>query len=216
MTNEKQKSIYGIFSNKKTDEKLAFYPCPKNANTSAKLFFLKHLGIENRFIFLGDKLPLYKQTEKNLNGKINLVNFLPTKQKFLKLDVDVKCCIIRNPLDRFISSYKNRILYHKDVKFKNYSIDMILDKLENGLFENKHFLPQNFFLGDDLNYYNFYANVNNIKVFENKVNEFFRKKIKFTKIQIGGNHLKINISTVQEKRIKKIYEIDYDLLLNQI
>ena len=64
MINEEHKSTYGVFINKRTEEKLAFYPCPKNANTSAKLFFLCHLGIENKFIFIGDKVPLYKQTEK--------------------------------------------------------------------------------------------------------------------------------------------------------
>ena len=216
MITENQKSTHAIFTNKHNEKKLAYYPCPKNANTSAKLFFVKHLGVENKFKFIGDKIPSFKQTKKDLNGKKNLVNFLPNYQPFFKIYIDIKCCFIRNPFERFVSTYRNRIIYHNDVQFRKHSIDMVLDKLENELFENKHFLPQNFFLGDDLNYYNFYANVNNIKVFENKVNEFFRKKIKFTKIQIGGNHLKINISTVQEKRIKKIYEIDYDLLLNQI
>ena len=151
MINKKRKSIYGIFINKRTKKKLAFYPCPKNANTSAKLFFLRHLGIENEFIFIGDNIPLYQQKENNFNGKKIIVKFLPSKQPFLKVDVDIKCCITRNPIDRFISSYKNRILFHRDVGFNDHSVDMILDKLQVGLFENKHFLPQSFFLGTPAN-----------------------------------------------------------------
>ena len=71
--------------------------------------------------------------------------------------MDIKCCITRNPIDRFISSYNNRILFHRDVGFNDHSVDMILDKLQVGLFENKHFLPQSFFLGEDLDYYSFYG-----------------------------------------------------------
>ena len=99
-----------------------------------------------------------------IDGKNNLIHFLPTKQKFIKINADIKCCLIRNPIERFISSYKNRILYHKDTKFYNHSIDMILDKLEAGFFENLHFLPQNFFLGDNLNYFQIYADIKNIQL----------------------------------------------------
>ena len=31
-------------------------------------------------------------------------------------------------------------------------------KLESNLFENKHFLPQSYFLGDHLDYFSFYSN----------------------------------------------------------
>ncbi len=211
MINEKHKSIYGIFTNKRTKKKLAFYPCPKNANTSAKLFFLKHLGIENEFIFIGDTIPSYKQTNNDLKGKKNLINFLPLQQPFTKMNIDIKCCLIRNPVDRFVSSYKNRILFHKDKGYKNHSINMILDKLEAGLFENKHFLPQSFFLGDDLNYFTFYANVKNIKFFKDKINDFFGRRIEFPKLQTGGKEFDVNLNNSQLNRISKIYAKDFEL-----
>ena len=62
-------SIYGIFTNH-NDEKLAYYPCPKNANSSAKLFFAKHLKIEDKFLFLGDEKPRYLQ-DKSVYFKEN-------------------------------------------------------------------------------------------------------------------------------------------------
>ena len=213
-SNDKRKrnSIYGIFINKRTNKKLAYYPCPKNANTSAKLFFLKHLGIENEFVFIGDDIPNYMQKEIDFNKKKNLVNFLPCKQPFSKVDVDLKCCIIRNPIDRFISSYKNRILFHKDINFIDHSIDMVLDKLESNLFENKHFLLQSFSLGNNISYYSFYADVKNIKPFEEAINEFFEKKVSFPKLQTGGNEFQINLNSSQINRIRKIYAKDFELI----
>lgn len=216
MIAENQKSTCAIFTNKHNEKKLAYYPCPKNANTSAKLFFVKHLGVENKFKFIGDKIPSFKQTKKDLDGKNNLVNFLPNYQPFFKIYIDIKCCFIRNPFERFVSTYRNRIIYHNDVQFRKHSIDMVLDKLENELFENKHFLPQNFFLGDNLEYYTFYTDVNNTKIFEDKVNEFFGKKIKFPKLQTGGKEIKIKLNNAQLDRISKIYAKDFKLYCTKL
>ena len=42
---------YLILTNKLTKKKLVYYPVAKNANSSAKLFLIKHLGIENKLIW---------------------------------------------------------------------------------------------------------------------------------------------------------------------
>ena len=144
--------------------------------------------------------------------KKNLVSFLPSYTPFKKIDVDEKCCLIRDPVNRFISCYNNRILYHKDLAFYNYSIDQVIEKLENNLFENKHFLPQSFWLGNNINYFTIVANVSDIKTFETKVNNFFENKILFPHIQTGKSELKICLNKEQVKKIKKIYSTDYDLI----
>ena len=122
-----------------------------------------------------------------------------------------KCCIIRNPIKRFVSAYKNRILYHKDKAFRNFSIEIILEKLLEKNFENKHFLPQYYFLGNELKYYSFYSDVSKIEFFEQKVNEFFEKKIKFPKIQVGGNNIEISLTKKQILLIEEIYSMDFEL-----
>ena len=53
-------SSYLIFTNQKTKKRLVFYPVPKNANTSTKLFFAKHLGIDKDYVFLSDDKPEYQ------------------------------------------------------------------------------------------------------------------------------------------------------------
>ena len=212
-SNNNNNNIYGVFENKKTKKKLVYYPCPKNANSSAKLFFTKHLGIDNKFVFLSDNKPENQLSMSDFGDKFNLVGFLPAKQKFTLMPKEyLKCCITRDPIDRFISAYKNRILFHKDEDFNNHSIDQILTKLENNKFENKHFLPQTFFLGNNLNYYDFYADISNISKFEKNVNIFFDKKINFPKIQTGGYEFDFKLNNNEIKRIKTIYNSDYNFL----
>ncbi len=212
----KKKFTYAIFQNKKTKKKLVYYPVAKNANSSAKLFFLKHLKIDKNYYFLGDKVPEYKINQddkyKNLDKNYNLVNFLPSYTPFEKIDVDEKCCIIRDPINRFLSAYKNRILYHKDVAFQNLDIDEIIEKLENNLFDNRHFLPQSYWLGDDLKYFTIVSDISNMEAFINGVNNFFQNKIEFPRIQTGGVGENIDLTNSQITKLKKIYSLDYDLI----
>jgi len=205
-------SKYAVFTNKYNNKKLIYYPCPKNANTSAKMFFAKHLNIEKNFLFLGDETPQIEQTLEQYRGKQNIIGIIPSKLPFQKINVDIKCCIVRDPIKRFVSAYKNRILYHRDIQFKDHSIDMILEKLENNNFENKHFLPQVYFLGEDLNYYTFWSTTEKVSYFAEQVNDFFSRKIIFPKIQTGGSDIKIKLTNSQISKIEKIYVKDYKLI----
>lgn len=210
------KSTYAIFNNSK-NKSLVFYQCPKNANSSAKLFFAKHIGVDQKLFFIEDKIPRHcvkehKALESQHKDKINLINFFPNYQKFGKVNCDIKCCITRNPLKRFVSSYKNRILFHKDKSFFNLSINEILEKLEDGLFENRHFLTQTFFLGNDLDYYDFAIDISNAKLFEAKINNFFGKEVLFPHIQTGGKEFEVELNIDQINKVKQIYSEDYELL----
>ena len=62
-------STYAVFTNKTTKKKLIYYPCPKNANTSTKMFFAKHLNINNHYLFLGDQIPQADQIDEDYEGK---------------------------------------------------------------------------------------------------------------------------------------------------
>ena len=211
-----KKISYAIFQNRNTGRKLVYYPVAKNANSSAKLFFLKHLKIDKNYYFLSDKVPEYKINEdskyKNLDKKYNLVNFLPSYTPFEKIDVDEKCCIIRDPIKRFVSAYKNRVLFHKDFGFRNLNINEIIEKLENNSFDNRHFLPQSYWLGSDLRYFTIVSNISNMKIFINGVNNFFQNKVEFPRIQKGGTDENIELTNSQITKLKKIYSSDYDLI----
>ena len=207
---------YAIFQNKNTGKKLVYYPVAKNANSSAKLFFLKHLKIDKNYYFISDKVPEYKINEEprynNLDKKYNLVNFLPSYTPFSKIDVDEKCCIVRDPLKRFMSAYKNRILFHKDAGFRDLNINEIIEKMEINSFDNRHFLPQSYWLGNNLKYFTIVSNISNMEAFINGVNNFFDNKVEFPRIQTGGNEKNINLTGNQISKLKKIYSSDYDLI----
>ena len=211
-----KKITYAIFQNRNTGRKLVYYPVAKNANSSAKLFFLKHLKMGKNYYFLSDKVPEYKVNEdlkyKNLDKKYNLVNFLPSYTPFEKIEVNEKCCIIRNPIKRFISAYKNRVLFHKDFGFRNLNINEIIEKLENNSFDNRHFLPQSYWLGSDLRYFTIVSNISNMETFINGVNNFFQNKVEFPRIQTGGADENITLAHSQIIKLKKIYSSDYALI----
>lgn len=217
MTSNKNNSLYGIFTNKITSKKLVFYPCPKNANSSAKLFFAKHIGIDNKFLFLSDKIPEYKLSNNDFLEKTNLTNFLPVKQPFSKMPDDfLKCCIVRDPIKRFVSAYKNRVLYHKDEAFKNHSVDEVIKKLKVDKFENLHFLPQSFFLGNDLKYFDYCYDVSEIKEFERDINFFFKKEVSFPKIQTGGSQINLELDKDQVESLKEIYFKDFIMIKSKM
>lgn len=132
------RSYYARFTNR-IGRNLVFYLCPKNANTSIKSLFVSHLNLGSQFIFLGDHTPKYMLKAEDFHNKNNLVDFMPAKQPFAPLAsdiVDIKACIIRDPLERFISAYSNRILWHKDQVI---SIDQMLEELLASKCSNDHF-----------------------------------------------------------------------------
>ena len=68
---------------------------------------------------------------------------------------------------------KIEFCFTKMKHFINLTIDEIIEKLESGLFDNEHFLPQSFFLGNNLDYFNIIGEVENLSLFEKKINNFF-------------------------------------------
>lgn len=120
--------------------------------------------------------------------------------------------VLRDPLKRFISSYKNRVLFHKDRHFGNLKVDEVLSILEEGYFANTHFLPQSYFLGKNPKNFDLIKDEKNLGEIEDGINKFFGQKKKIPKLQTGGIKFELELNSKQIKRIKKIYSEDYELL----
>jgi len=205
-------SYYGIFFNSK-GESLIYFPVPKNANTSIKLFLLDHFVLKNDFNIYFDKNH-HDYTDDENKIIRNFYDFIPLKQRYAPIPKNqslIRLALIRDPIERFISSYKNRILFHKDKYFKGLSIDEILNILEEGYFANTHFLPQSYFLGQNPKNFDLIEDVKNLKKIEKKVNDFFGLKKVIPRFQTGGNDIKIELTKQQIDRIKKIYSVDFKL-----
>ena len=206
-----------VFKNKNL-ETLFFYPVPKNANTTAKALFASIIGVEDKFAYR-ENIPKHKRPSEThlmkLGAKPSITGFFMNYEKFAKVNVDFKICIIRNPLERFISAYENRVLFHKDRGFFELSIDQVLDELILGNFENKHFLPQCYFLGEDIHYFTHVYKINEIHLFYDTLLNYFnvKNKIIIPHLQTGRS-TKITLTKAQMDKVKNIYIKDYILLDN--
>jgi len=211
--NDGNTSYYGLFLNT-NHEKLIYFPVPKNANTSLKLFLLDHLGLLENFNINFNK----KQSDldsKEMEIVRNYFDFMPLKQRYSPIPKNqglIRMAVIRDPLKRFISSYKNRILFHKDHHFGNLKVDEVLEILEEGHFANSHFLPQSYFLGKNPKNFDLIKDVKNIGEIEDGINKFFGQKKKIPKLQTGGNEFELELNNRQIKRIKKKKREDKEFL----
>lgn len=201
-------STYPVFTNKK-GRTLVFYPVPKNANTSAKYFLVKHLGKVDEY---RKPFDLNNQFEIHIDNlsKPKVTDLLPSKQKFDTCKADEKAVILREPIDRFKSAYANKVVF-KNKSYKNHSVEQVIEKLEQGKFEDKHFLPQTYFIGEDLNYFTIIATTQDLKPFEDGLNKFFDKTIQFPKVRSGSSQIEVEITSSQKDRLYNIYKKDLEL-----
>ena len=214
-------SAYRVF--KKNDgSNLVFYPVPKNANSSFKKLFVELLEIDEKFIFLDDEVPMIKkhQYDKNIDNKNWLWSFLPPKPKFVELPDTlnaIKLAIVRDPIDRFLSAYNNRILWHQDNDFQNLSIKGVISNLKKKNFKNLHFLPQTFFLGNNPNYFTKISIMPSIKGITDEICNFFEKKISLKQIQTNHGSNPVLREELEDyiDDLKIIYKEDYEFI-NQL
>ena len=211
-------SAYRIFQ-KNDGSNLVFYPVPKNANSSFKKLFVELLEIDKEFIFLDDKVPMIKkhQYDKNMDNKNWLWSFLPPKPKFVELPDTlnaIKLAIVRDPIDRFLSAYNNRILWHQDNDFQNLSIKGVISNLKQKNFKNLHFLPQTFFLGKNPDYFTKISIMPSIDGITDEICNFFEKKISLKQIQTNHGLNPLSKAELEDHidDLKMIYEEDYKFI----
>ena len=211
-------SAYRIFQ-KKDGTNLVFYPVPKNANSSFKKLFVELLEIDEKFIFLDDEVPMVKKDQyyKNRDSKNWLWSFLPPKPKFIELPDSlniIKLAVVRDPVDRFLSAYNNRILWHQDNDFQNLSIKGVISNLKQKNFSNLHFLPQTFFLGNNPDYFTKISIMPFIDGITNEICNFFEKKISLKQIQTNHGLNPVSKEKLEDyiDDLKMIYKEDYKFI----
>lgn len=210
-----RKPTYGVFTNNKTQKKLVYYPCPKNANTSIKMFLVKHLKIENKFEYRDD-VPRYLRKPDRHYILPSISSFLTNYVKFHKIKAHYKMCVIRDPIERFISAYENRILFHKDSNFLNMSVNEIIEEMSNKNFKNRHFIPQNYFLGNNLKYYTHIYTLQTLNLLKYEINKFFNSEIDFPHLQKNKKDKTTVLTKYQISKLMDIYAEDYNILHNYI
>jgi hypothetical protein len=177
------------------------------------------MGIHDRFEFFDDDAPMVDNRlyAKKDSDKDWLWNFLPPKPKFAFLDpaqISYRIAVARDPVERFFSAYKNRILWHNDEAFGGLTSNQVVDELEQGNFENKHFLPQSYFLGASPAYFTHLSLMPDLSNVLDGVAEFFGQRIEMPRLQTRHGEADNSIDKDDRliERIRAVYSSDYEFI----
>lgn len=198
--------------------KITYWPVPKNACTSLKYAFYK-LRIGEDFI------PL-KFKQKYLYHIHSVFPSRPFK-KTQSHATWMKLAVVRNPLDRIVSAYCNRILYHNDLRrhegelhsrglalqpdFANFIANLEQYRAISKIIKD-HTDPQVVFLGEDASYFNLILNVKQL----NQLTEILEiAEFNLPRKQDGGGEYKTevmaNLNNHSKQKIMDFYQKDYQV-----
>ena len=180
----------GIYKNKD----FAFYISPKTGGTTIRSWLVfsetDTLEIENN----GNGY-----VTQNGIGQQLITNMGYWYKGFKEVNSSYKVCVKRDPISRFLSCYTDKVLREGIIKV---SIDELLnnwdclktgreDPLKPGSYylEN-HFLPQTYYLGSNIDYYDYVFDVSEVGT---KVKKFLEEKLDLLKV-LFMNQVLFNIS----------------------
>jgi len=174
-------------------ETLAYYPTPKVGCTTVKTIVMHLLG-DSRYPNKDTLWPHDVYRHPRFDKKI-----------------DIRFCLVRDPVQRFLSGYVNRVLFAKEIP--HLPIEDFIDDFQN--LKNRHwtvrhhFSPQVKNIGHNLEFYTHIFDINEINSVFSLMSEFSGKEIKPFKTQTSNGMKKPNITSEYVNKIKEIYDIDY-------
>jgi len=106
------------------------------------------------------------------------------------------------------------VLWHEDLEFRGLSVGEVICELERGNFENKHFLPQTYFLGTSPSYYTHLAVMPDLTPALSGIQEFFGKDIALPRLQVRHGESKALVESHEnfKSRLMKVYAADYEFI----
>ena len=211
--------MFGVRNN--SNELLLFYDVPKNASTTIKKLFIDYIGESDSYDFFGeqyidpdtgdrvDNTEKSEEYKKDNTGKKDFHD-LASNRAFLDPGYSEKyyrICVVRDPLERFVSCYNHLALVNKEVDF---TPEEVLDQVIEDKPCNNHFYPQTVFLGTNYRYYDKIYNVDQIFELEQDLNSFFDKKARAHHFQTSGSSVEfpVEVGAIEEK-LREAYKEDY-------
>jgi hypothetical protein len=199
---------------------LFYFPVPKNAGTSLRHWFFE---IENGWPY----------REMIINGSLlKLFQLLGAPGPFQpapEWDGFQKIAVVREPISRLISAYKNRVLFFQQIStsdFESYQIPSGLSKQPdlNTFVEYlpeyrkipsiaHHTNPQSYFLGDDVGYFDRIFRFERLSEIETFLGDRLGVPVRLPKLRTEGPLIEAS-SLSSEMRLRAIeyYRSDYNLL----
>ena len=134
----------------------------------------------------------------------------------------IRFCIVRDPVERFISAFTNRILFHKKPEI-NVSIDEFIDNFDNILSQENfkkgnfyknlaiHFTTQVYYIGAKPELYTHIFNIKELYKVKDLLETHTGIKLPNLHLQKSGNIKKPLLNDKQTEWIKNKYKIDYEI-----
>jgi hypothetical protein len=196
-------------------DKAAYYHAPKCGSRTILAWgcLIKNPNLieENPKWFSDSKLDEYNEIRKLLSL------FSKTRQDWGKDEVqavesDYRFCVIRNPVERFVSGFTNRVLFHKNLA-GDLSIQEFIDNFDficriNRNIEN-HFRQQWYFYGDLDKFHRVYK-MNEFSQIKLDLENLFGAKLPNLQLQQNGSYKKPELTQEQIKWVKNKYSLDYE------
>ena len=141
------------------------------------------------------------------------LNFV--KENNIKLDYLYG--VVRNPLDRFISSYKDRILKKGHDRLTDTSLDFAINNLHRMISKNtdfgKHSRLQTYWLGNNPKIYDRVFDTYELNtLFKPLIETYIEKDIPIVRENVSDDNIVVTPTALQEQSIKLFYKPDYDFL----
>ncbi len=125
---------------------------------------------------------------------------------------EIRFCIIRDPVKRFVSGYTNRILFHRDLS--PLPFDEFVSRFEEfrdaEILVREHFMPQVDFIGTDPTYYTHIFNTDeSMRVLHWLFESMYARDFPRLQLQQGGNEIDVNVTDQQKAKIRDLFAEDY-------
>ena len=204
-----------------TKLKVLYYPVPKVAGTSIRhALFEADNGFAYRDMLLGGK-----KIELNHIYGAKTTPFVPAKPAAGV----AKIAVVRDPLERLVSVYRNRVLYYNQTKsseLTKFKVDPGLppkpdiETFVMNLHEYRkvpgiahHTNPHVHFLGKDLDYFDRVFRFEQLAEFEAWLSARAKKPVRLPKLRTEGPEIPPSVLSARAtKRVYKLYAHDYTLL----
>ncbi|MFZ1680225.1 MAG: sulfotransferase family 2 domain-containing protein [Rhizobiaceae bacterium] len=190
--------------------RIAYFPVPKNANTSIKEGFRE----------------AFSDTDLTITSNLRM----SARLRAMAEDCD-RVAVVREPMQRALSGYGNRVVHHRDLERSAITrialriLGLPLRPTPDAFFAHlktymavndrirRHFLPQRAYLGADLGYFHALYRIDELDRLAADIEQRTGTPIAFGRHQTGGPKLGVDdVSDTTRARIRSFYAEDFALL----
>lgn len=196
-----------------SDSQIAYYHAPKNGSRT----MLGYLALTKEPDLYERHPEYFKERDDEVYWDLRNRTVLASKHHFNDMVVpsaeqDIRIVIKRDPVSRFLSGYRNRVLFHGALYNKpdiTQFIDNFTEYSKNSDIDI-HFRPQVYFFGKDKNKFSHIFDVKEMHLVRELFEDTYSRKFPDLRLQQGGNDVKVKLTKEQEEWVHERYKQDYE------